>query len=300
MKTLYMSGQMRSGTSLVSTFLGSKKGFKILVDQARIVAASGQAFKGRNIAFDDPLNVVDRVKLFESFINVTLWAAKNRGEAGRAVAMKRLAPFVGYFRKIRSWESTPHIFPGDIVDLPTFRTHIDFFDVILEHSVPVNNRPSLFYAGNKETRGEEFAAAMANREKKAIVLIRDPRAVVSSLVEKIGSDPNFGVKSDVDDGIARWLKGYEICQNNPRIHMIRYEDFVQQHEKTVAALSQYLDVELEAGTGIDTNNSSFADVEKGQLSDAGISRWRSYGDQKLIGTVTERCKDQIQSLGYDL
>ncbi len=300
MKTLYMSGQMRSGTSLVSTFLGRKKGFKILVDQARILTASGQAFKGKSVDFDQPLNVIDRVKLFESFINVTLWAAKNRGEEGRAVAMKRLAPFVGYIRKIRSWESTPHVFPGDIIDLPTFRTHIDFFEVILEHSVPITNRPSVIYAGNKETRGEEFAAAMSNREKKAIVLIRDPRAVVSSLVEKIGKDPTFGVKSDVDDGIARWLKGYDIISKNPRIHVIRYEDFILDHEKAVKSLSDYLDVELEAGTGIDTNNSSFADVEKGTLSDAGITRWRNYADQKLIGTVTERCKKQIEALGYDL
>ena len=291
---------MRSGTSLISTFLGQNKGVKILVDQARILTASGHAFKGRSMDFSQPLNMVDRVKLFESFINVTLWPAKNRGKAGMAIVLKRLEPFLGYVQQIRSWEDRPHILTEDILDLPTFRTHTDFFDVVLEHSVPIINRPTLSYAGNKETRGEKFAAAMAGGGKKSVVIIRDPRAVVSSLIEKIQSDPNFGVKSDLDDAIARWLKGYKICKNNPRIHMIRYEDFIQEHEKTVGKLSDYLGIELVAGAGIEINNSSFSDVQKGTLSEAGISRWRGYKDQTLISTTTERCKSEIEDLGYDM
>ncbi len=300
MKTLYISGQMRSGTTLVATFLGHNRGIKILVDQARILAASDQAFKGKSIEFSDSMTVIEQLKLFEAFVNVTLWLARRGGKAGRAVAMKRLEPFLGYIRQIRSWDDNPYITVGDILHLPTFRTHIDFFNVILEHSVPITNRPTLSYAGNKETRGEKFAAAMASGGNKAIVVIRDPRAVVCSLMEKIQSDPNFGVKSDADDAINRWLTGYEICTQNPKIHMLRYEDFIQNHEEAVAGMSEYLGTDLKAGAGIAINNSSFSDVKMGTLSDAGISRWRGYRDQSLVSKITERCKDEILSLGYDL
>ena len=300
MKTLYISGQMRSGTTLISTFLGHNKGVKILVDQARILTASGQAFRGKNVDFSEPLNVADQIKLFRSFINVTLWIAKNIPEKGMGIALKRLTPFLGYLRQIRSWDDKPFVTDNDILYLPTFRTHLDFFDVVLEHSVPTINRPSTAYAGNKETRGEKFAAAMAAGGKKSIVVIRDPRAVVCSLVEKIQSDPNFGVKSGVDEAIELWLKGYAICKNNPRINTIRYEDFIQTHEETVNKLADYLDVPLVAGSGILINNSSFDDVQKGTLSESGISRWREYKDPLLIGEITERCRSEIEDLDYKI
>ncbi len=291
---------MRSGTSLISTFLGENKGVKILVDQARILAASEQAFKGYSVDFSAPMNLKDRMKLFESFVNVTLWVARNKGDKGMSIALGRLAPFMGYLRQIRSWSDRPHIKIGDILDLPPFRSHIDFFAVILEHSAKIANKPTITYVGNKETRGENFAQAMALDGKKSIIVIRDPRAVVSSLMEKIRLDPNFGVKSDADDAIKRWIKSYDVCKENPNIHMIRYEDFVQDHENSVARLAEYLDVDLKPGTGLLINNSSFADVQKGTLSEAGISRWRDYHDEALIRKVTRECRDQIEDLGYDI
>lgn len=300
MHTIYISGQMRSGTTLVSSFLAQNKGVKILVDQARILTASGQAFKGKDVDFSMPLNLFNKMKLFEAFINVTLWPSKNWGDGRMAFATKRIEPFLGYIQQIRNSGDRLHISTQDILDLPNFRTHLDFFDVVLEQYVPIVNKRTLSYVGNKETRGEKFAAAMGAAGKKAIVVVRDPRAVISSLMEKIQSDPNFGVKDSADEAIQRWLNGYEICKRNPRIHIVRYEDFIQEHDKTVADLSDYLGVQLVSGSGIMTNNSSFSDVEKGTLSEAGISRWREYSNRSLIGEVTEKCRTGIEDLGYDI
>lgn len=305
MKVLYTTGQMRSGTTLISAFLDQNKGIKIHVDEARVLTASGVAFNGREVDFAAPMNLLDRLKLFQAFINVTLWPAKNHGGEAMAFATKRLAPFMGYLHQIRTAQR-PHITADDIIDLPNFRTHIDFLSMVLEHLTPITNRPTVSYIGNKETRGEDFASSVVSEGKKAIIVVRDPRAVVSSLIEKIKSQPNFltsspsGVNSDVDDAIQRWLKGYAASVNNSRIYTIRYEDFVLDHQKTVSDLSDYLDVELVAGSGITVNNSSFSDVEKGTLSKSGISRWREYPDQALIDEVTEKCRPQIESLGYDL
>lgn len=300
MKLLYVSGQMRSGTTLVSSFISKQQDFTLLVDQVRILTASGQAFKNRQIAWNAPMPLMQRMKLFQAYVNVTLWAARSKRENGKAIALKRLAPFMGYISQIRSLNNNPQIELVDIIDLPAFRSHLDFYRVLLEHAVPVQQRRTIKYAGNKETRGEDFAAALAQSGEKSIVVIRDPRAVVSSLMQKIETDAKFGVKDTMDEATARWQKGYDICKANPQICLVKYEDFILDHNATVSRLQDVLDADLEAGKGIVTSNSSFADVEAGQLSEAGISRWRDYEDKKLIAAVTERCKDQILDLGYSL
>ena len=300
MKKVYVTGQMRSGTTLVSSFLGEQRGIRILVDQARVLTASGEAFKDKDVDFEEPLNLLDRLKLFQAYINVNLWLARNNPESGLEIALKRLAPFMGHISRIRSPKNKPYILKEDISSLPDFRNHVDFYQVVIEHSIPVLNRQNLVLAGNKETRGEELATKLVQQGHKSVVIIRDPRAVVSSLIEKIGSDKNFGVKSDIEDATDRWLKGYELCRSADRLHLIRYEDFILKHENTVSSLSEYLGVELEPGVGIKINNSSFADVSPGTLSTSGVNRWRNYRDQDLIASVTERCRKEILDLGYEL
>ena len=151
MKKVYVTGQMRSGTTLVSSFLGEQRGIRILVDQARVLTASGEAFKDKDVDFEEPLNLLDRLKLFQAYINVNLWLARNNPESGLEIALKRLAPFMGHISRIRSPKNKPYILKEDISSLPDFRNHVDFYQVVIEHSIPVLNRQNLVLAGNKET-----------------------------------------------------------------------------------------------------------------------------------------------------
>ncbi|MHA7774502.1 hypothetical protein [Roseibium sp. M-1] len=299
MKSVYITGQMRSGTSLISSYLGQNKGCRILVDQFRIVTASKEVMNDRWSDFEAPLNLIDRMKLFRSFLNVTLWFGRGSEDAKRT-ALKRIEPFKRYISRVRTMDKSPHIRDGDIVDLPPFSTQLEFYEEMLAHVLDPVEKLGVAVMGNKETRGEEFANARAATGKKSIIIIRDPRATLFSFVEKAQKDQAFKVKNDVEEVIGLWLRSFDEFTATTSALKIRYEDFILEHEKTISQMSDYLGLPLQPNLKPATNNSSYGDVEKGELSGKALYRWRQAGDTDFSEMITERLKSKIQDLGYEL
>jgi len=74
---------------------------------------------------------------------------------------------------------------------------------------------------------------------KVLLIIRDGRDVVYSIMERHGS---------LDGGIERWMKGNlagEAFWKHPNVHVIRYEDLVTDLEKTLRRILDFLGEEFE-------------------------------------------------------
>jgi hypothetical protein len=303
MNTLYLTGQMRSGTTLISNFLGGQPRIKMFVDQLRIKTAYVHAFGEEPADWHRPLNDSEREMLFRAFINVTLWIARDHPN-GTAIGLKRVAPFETFLVDIQSPDYRPHIKKGSVKSLPDFVSAADFHRAALEVIVGAEGIARLRMAGNKETGGETLAKAISDGGSKAILVIRDPRAVVASLIEKIRrndtAEVKFNVKSDVPQAIERWLHCYATFAHSTNAHLVKYEDFILERTATVQRMAAYLDCDLQPELVVQTNNSSFDDIPKGQMSKQAISRWRTTADANLIAAVNERCEDQIKALGYNI
>ena len=293
---VYITGQMRSGTSLVSSYIEQQKNCRCFVDQYRINSASKIAFPaGKDML--KRLNLQDRSKLFLAFINVTLLFA--RGEKSRRIALDRVRPFSQFYSRIDLGKKPISVAPNSLLDIPHFSNHVDLYDAVMDIARDPSD-PAIEVMSNKETRGEPFAVARSEVGAKSIIVQRDPRAVVSSFVKRVTEDKTFGVRGSMEEATELWLEGYRHAQRSSRSFVLRYEDFILEHREQVRRLADYLDVELEADLPPAVNNSSFGDVAGATLSTSGIDRWRTQADEELVSFVTERCRPEIEALGYKI
>lgn len=293
---VYITGQMRSGTTLVSSYIEQQPNCRCFVDQYRINAASKIAF-GERRDFLENLNLSDRLALFTALINVTLLFA--RGRKSTTMAFDRVRPYSSLYSRIMLGGRHPLVEIDDVIDIPYFRNHVDFYDTMMNMARDATI-PGIVLLSNKETRGERFAAARSSVGAKSVIVQRDPRAVVASFVKRVAEDKAFGVRGDMEEATELWLEGYHHAQTSNRSFILRYEDFVLEHKNQVSRLSDYLGVELEADLAPTINNSSYGDVEGATLSTKGVDRWRTQASDELIGFVTEKCRSEIEALGYKI
>lgn len=138
-----------------------------------------------------------------------------------------------------------------------------------------------------------------------IHLVRDPRAVVSSLIRSDvhRSTPWYGARRWVMDVRA----GLEFEAQNPeRIMRLSYEALVEDPEPKIEAIMEFLGLELvpgqlEAGRGAQEYSAFYANIHanlEGRVTDRFVEHWRSHLTVEDVALIESSAAPLMDALGY--
>jgi hypothetical protein len=165
------------------------------------------------------------------------------------------------------------------------------------------------WVGLKEVWVVEFAKALAQAfpMAKFLVIHRDPRAVVASLIALMKQDSSQSAHTI--SYMRHWRKQVAVTHQlevdstvSPRLLSLRYEDLVTAPMTWLTTIGRFLDLEDLAFTLTDPrnekwhSNSSFG-VSTG-IDPNAAERWRDYLTLDLQATVEFHCAPEMAMLGY--
>ena len=153
--------------------------------------------------------------------------------------------------------------------------------------------------GFKDVMMDEFIPYFEKQDFKNVVVVRDPRAVIASLI----NSSEMGEYRPTLYNLQLWKRMLRTAEVN-NAHVIKYEDLVSNSGYTLKALSNYLGKEvsvevfpLKNNKGEDWNgNSSFKQLD--QLSSHGVDGYKNKLSNKAITYIESICKQEMETLGY--
>lgn len=184
----------------------------------------------------------------------------------------------------------------------------DFVEVVstLLHLLAV--RPEARWFGSKEITCEELVPLFLQRGFRCVIIIRDPRDVVTSLNHGAGRTIAGDVRPTLFN-VRAWRKSVAVareCERSERFFCCRYEDLVADPERTMRELAAKLDIDLstfqfdelrdESGAAW-SGNSSHRAHDGVRASSVGM--FRALLPPPVSGFVEAVCLPELQSLGYD-
>ncbi len=270
---IFVTGRMRSGTTMLASFLNAQRGIRVMSDTLRIPTASLNAFQTR-VDYSTVLAASSRELLWKTFIGMV-----GRDETDEHHEKALVQPYL------------------DMDVYPFFETHIDLYLRLQgELAKLLQLPPDTDYFGVKATRGESLAQGLGQRGHKAIIILRDPRAAFASTVLRARQD-QF-TSNDVDDFIGQWRHSYShFVRPETGVLAIRYEDFLQD-PVICERISDYLGRPIDPDVRITSKNSSFDDKMTGKRRLEPIDRWKTFDDQAAIEKIVEGLRSEMTTVGY--
>lgn len=277
MDRLILTGQMRSGTTMLAAFLNAQAGCTVHADTLRVSLAALNVFGPGH----DPARVLggtERKRLFRGLANLVARRKADPGNPGH-----RLED--GYFARYANSD-----------DRPEFRTEAELYALLLGELAAAAGAGEGTLFGTKVTRAERLAEVLAGQGMKAVVILRDPRAVYLSTCLRSANDPGFNARTEVEGVIAGWRDSFAVWRGG-KVLGIRYEDFLDGNAE-IARLSAYLDRPLDPDAVIPTSNSSFGDASTGRRRTQARDRWRDHGDPEVMARIAAELGPEMAAAGY--
>ena len=191
----------------------------------------------------------------------------------------------------------------------------DLFDFALEIVVSTRNAGDRDWVGFQDPWVIDFFPALARAYPTArfIVLMRDIRAVVNSMLANAERYPEQA--APVISYVRHWRKYAAFLiemrrHMEDRLHVVRYEDLVQNPEMASREICSFLDTPFDqAMTGADgftdpstgrtwEGNSSF--VASARIDATAVDRWRDTLPSSLIVAIEVLCEPEMRAFGYFL
>jgi hypothetical protein len=189
----------------------------------------------------------------------------------------------------------------------TGRTYRELLDSVLA-TLGLHEESHLRWCGSKEVWTTEFIPVLARAypDARFIVIRRDPRAIISSLLEMGRKDPSQAAHTV--SYMRHWRKEAAVVDEllrtrslTDRILIIRYEDLAEQSVRQYAVLADFLQIALEpftagAASAMVGGNSSYEELRG--ISAASIARWREMLFPDMVRTVEFHCAPEMLAEGY--
>ncbi|OGI04820.1 MAG: hypothetical protein A2Y25_04335 [Candidatus Melainabacteria bacterium GWF2_37_15] len=160
------------------------------------------------------------------------------------------------------------------------------------------------YIGSKEIVCEEFFPFFVNNSVKCILIIRDPRDVITSL--NFGdSEKYIGKHRPTLFNIQNWRKSVAFkihLENNKNFAFIKYEDLVNDPLVTLNKVAEFLEIEKFNDDMLHTDwvgNSSFNQNYSG-ISQDSHGKYKELMPQEMINYIEATCFPEMKHLGYDV
>lgn len=197
------------------------------------------------------------------------------------------------------------------IDLPSFLDTYEpqkidgFLDSYLSWFVP-RDYP---LRGLKETWCEEYVPFLAERGFKCLLIVRDPRDVVTSL--NYGDGHNYGGRTKpLLYNLRSWRKSVAIglhMASHPRFKLVRYEELVRDPVRVMAQLFEFLclDTGYEefspdrvADQDGQTWHSNSSHQSMSGISPASVGKYADHLPISTTALIETLCFPEMQLLGY--
>jgi hypothetical protein len=170
----------------------------------------------------------------------------------------------------------------------------------------LSSKPEARWAGGKETLCEEMVPAFLAVGWRCLILVRDPRDVLTSLNFGKG-ERHAGAPKPTLFNLRQWRKSVAVglaCAEHPGLRLVRYEDLVARPREVLAALAEWLEVASVEPALVDwagegwAGNSSHA--PKQGVDTASVGRYRDLLPDAVRALVEAACGPELAVLGYPL
>jgi len=163
--------------------------------------------------------------------------------------------------------------------------------------------------GLKETWCEEYIPFLADNGFKCLLILRDPRDVITSL--NYGKGRHYGGRpKPLLYNIRAWRKSVAVSlhmRDHPKVMSIRYEDLVTQPEQTLGQILAFLSLEKTTHTALSggvtdqqgspwQSNSSHAG--SASISVSSVGKYREHLPSPVTAMIETLCQPELQLLGY--
>jgi|SRR5579872_598547 len=311
-RPLFITGAARGGTNLAARMLDAHPAVSVAVDpyfplflslRDAIVRAAGlQAAAGRPLQdyyFTDA-GVHELDALLDGDLEVPVDASELAGlraaVAGRAESdAGEIVPFVGRLGGT---------------------TYRELFDSALA-AIAAARPEQVAWRGCKEVWVIDLFRPLARAypEARFVLLHRDPRAVLASMLTLAQRDPSQ--RAHPLSYLRHWRKAVAVGErfsDDPlfagRLLVIRYEDLVRDPESSARRLATFLELQEDAAMlgaagfrdlargGRWAGNSSYDDAHDGIAADR-VARWRDSLDPRAVMLAELVCDPELALLGYE-
>lgn len=274
---IIVTGQMRSGTTMLCSFLDGQKNITMIQDVLLVAVAAIIRLKPP-VKADHPLSPEQKKLVLDEVVRLTFMSGKRPKDA----------------RNIE-WDMFSKM--KETGDFPEFNDLADLYLQLLDRLADEAKIEDGTLFGTKSTRSEDLARVCAGRGIKAIMILRDPRATFVSHFRRAQSDPAYRVKTDVSHFITSWRDAFNIWKAPGKYLSIRYEDFVA--DPTLGGkMASYLNRDIDPNAVIKTANSSFGDKVTGTIRPAAVDRWREHADPTHIKQIEKSLRKEMAAVGY--
>lgn len=166
------------------------------------------------------------------------------------------------------------------------------------------------YVGGKEVLVEEYARFLIAKGARVIFVVRDPRAMITSLNFR-DRDNLTGDHRPVLYSLRIWRKSVALALEaleSGRALLVKYEDLVLNQKKTLSRITEFLDLEPYAKGAFDQGitdqygrqwrgNSSFAD-RKG-IYENSVRKFEERLPEAVRDFIEMLCLPEMELLGYE-
>lgn len=180
-------------------------------------------------------------------------------------------------------------------------------------SIDAQSGKALEWCGSKEVWATDFIPLLARAlpDARFILMRRDPRAVLASLIAMMRADPSQAAHTI--SYMRHWRKEVALghvfagdASLRDRLLVIRYEELAAAGEASAKQLCDFLDLPFDermlspvaADGAVSSGNSSFEAMHG--IAAASIGRWRAKLDAGTTKTIECHCGPEMLADGYEL
>lgn len=308
-RKLFTFGMFRSGTTLLARLLDTHEEIVCPADPYRPFYNAFRDAVADDIGVDvdpyDPLGDyfadAEQLRLYDAVQDGTLDRPFDRD---RAELRRQL---IG-----RSKDTSPFISENLTPDHVSGETFRDVLDDLFAEVPRQYGTGDEAWVGTKDTWATEFLPALRDQypDGKFLLVVRDPRAVCASKYAWETMYPWLFLA-------RQWRKltllthKYTALAEHDDAHLVRYEDLVRRPEKTVAGITEFLDVAHDErvlnpasytdGTGDKwlQNTSHDDEDEKAEFNTDSVDKWRETLDAEVVEYIERLCLSEMKLFGYE-
>lgn len=315
MKPLFVTAPARSGSTLLARILDSHSQVAIASDPALPLFSHFRNRVWEDSSFSLPGRDSARTPLLDYYFDEEYEKALSLIRASRWDVPIRMPPLI----MERIQERLLHE-SGDLKSVVagiSATRFDDWVDQFLRGLLDKRNKTDSVWAGIKEVWTVEFVESLARTfpDAKFVCLMRDPRAIVSSLIKLAKKDPSQ--MAHVPSYLRHWRKFvafHSEFQDSELLRgrwlLLRYEDLVSKPVKEAKRLCEFLHIDFEPAMidsgsfqsyshGVDpVSNSAYPERSKG-ISETTSSRWERELDTETKDLCAHLAGSDAAVLGYD-
>ncbi len=293
---LFLTGAQRSGTTLLEKLLAAQPHISLLSQPFPLLFVEAKRAFLHSIGSDG-----ERYPLGHLFGESRYrQAALDHFLGGWRISPEELQEL---FARMSAYSGQYTRFPAAALD-DVFRrlsSGHDFAAVVDEIDHGLADQSDAEWFGSKETICEEFVPYLLARGFRCVIILRDPRDLITSLNHGRGLEFGGEIKPILFN-IRSWRKSVSFArtlETHPRFHWCRYEDLVRDPASTLSRLAERLFIADVQVRPIENWAGNSSHREHEGISKSSIGVYQEMMPPAASRLIEAACLPEMQILGYE-